>query len=551
MRLPRPTIGSVPLVALVSAYLIFATNGTFWRKGFAYFGDHPLHLVGLGIGLFLLLFAILTSVSVKYLVKPVLIALILVSATASYFVDSYGILIDRDMIANVVLTNPAEANHLLTSSLVFHLLLFGLFPALLVAVVRVRHRRFWQKAKWNSAVIVPSLAVTVAIVLAFYPSYASTFRMHRDLIASLNPVAPLIASYKYADQEIGTETYVAAPLGTDAVAGPRLASATKPVVTILVVGETARSQQFALNGYERDTTPELARRGVVSFTNVSSCGTSTAVSVPCMFSNLTRKRYSKAAARSSENVLDVLVRAGFDVRWIDNDSGAYHVADRIPYAFLPESNDPRFCSGGECHDGILTDRLRRELTTITRNTVIVLHQIGSHGPTYFERYPDGFEVFAPACRTAVFADCQRDEIVRAYDNTIRYTDHVLAETIDLLASRDDLDTTLLFVSDHGESLGENGIYLHAMPYLLAPVTQTTVPMIAWFSPRFAQRMDLDTACLDGRRNEPLSHDNLFHTLIGLNDVRTAVYDASLDAFAPCRAPLPAAARLTAQSETTP
>ncbi|WP_062011861.1 phosphoethanolamine transferase [Aureimonas sp. AU4] len=551
MRPSRPAIGSVPLVALVTGYLLFATNGTFWRKAFTYFGAHPLDLAGLALGLFLLLFAILTSVSIKYVVKPLLIALILVSASASYFVDSYGILIDRDMIANVALTNPAEAGRLLTPSLVLHLALFGLVPALLVAFVRVRHRTFWQKAKWNSAAIFPSLAVAAAVVLACYSSFASTFRMHRDLIASLNPVAPLVAGYKYADQEIGTETYVAAPLGTDAVPGPRLASATKPVVTILVVGETARSQQFALNGYERDTTPELAKRDVVSFTKVSSCGTSTAVSVPCMFSNLTRANYSRAASRSVENVLDVLVRAGLDVRWIDNDSGAYHVADRIPYTYLPETNDPRFCSAGECHDEILTERLREEMKTITRDTVIVLHQIGSHGPTYYERYPKAFERFTPACQTAEFADCQRDEIVRAYDNTIVYTDHVLAETIDLLASRDDLETSMLFVSDHGESLGENGIYLHAMPYLLAPVTQTTVPMIAWFSPAFSQRMGIDTACLKARRDEPLSHDNLFHTLIGMNDVRTSVYDAGLDAFAACRAASSAASKLTALSETAP
>lgn len=540
MRLARPAIGSLPLVALSAAYLVFVTNGTFWRKGLLYFGDHPLHLAALGLGLFLILFSALAAVSVRYLVKPVVIAFVLVSAVASYYVDSYGILIDRTMIANVAQTTSAEAGHLVTAGFLTHLALFGLLPAALVMLVRVRHRPFWRKVRWNLAAIVPSLGVALAITLAFYPSYASTFRMHRDLMASLNPLAPVVALVKYGQHWDGERTYVVAPLGTDAVAGPRLAAARKPVVTVLVVGETARAQNFSLNGYDRDTNPELAARGVVSFTDVSSCGTSTAVSVPCMFSNLTRAGHSDEKARSVENVLDVLGHGGIDVRWIDNDTGAYHVADRVPYTFLPGGGDPRFCEGGECHDEILTDRLEAELKTITKDTVIVLHQLGSHGPTYYLRYPAGFERFAPACRTAEFADCKREEIINAYDNTILYTDHVLAQTIDRLKARTDFDTAMLYVSDHGESLGENGIYLHAMPYVFAPTTQTRVPMIAWFSDGFAGDMGVDTACLAGRRDAPLSHDNLFHTLIGLQDLRTKVYDAGLDAFAPCRAaPTPA------------
>ncbi|KQQ90279.1 phosphoethanolamine--lipid A transferase [Aureimonas sp. Leaf324] len=538
MRLARPTIGSLPLAALATAYLLFALNGTFWRKGLLYFADHPLHLAALGVGLFLLMFSILAAVSLRFLLKPLVIALILIAAVASYYVDSYGILIDRDMIANVAQTTRAEAGHLLTVGFLVHLALFGLVPAALVALVRVRHRPFWQKARRNLAVILPSLALTAVIVLSFYSSYASTFRTHRDLMASLNPVASVTALVKYAQHWDGETVYVVAPLGTDAVPGPRVARADKPVVVVLVVGETARGQQFSLNGYEKDTNPELRTRGVVSFSDVSSCGTSTAVSVPCMFSNLTRAGYSDEKARSVENVLDVVKRAGFDVRWIDNDTGAYHVADRVPYTYLPDAGDPRFCEGGECHDEILTDRLDAALETVTGNTLIVLHQLGSHGPTYFKRYPKAFERFTPACQTAEFANCRREEIVNAYDNTILYTDHNLAETIDRLKARTDLDTTMLYLSDHGESLGENGIYLHAMPYILAPATQTQVPMIAWFSDGFARTMGVDARCLEARRAEPLSHDNLFHTLLGLTDVKTSVYDTALDAFAPCRSAAP-------------
>ncbi|KQT87138.1 phosphoethanolamine--lipid A transferase [Aurantimonas sp. Leaf443] len=534
MKPARPTLGSVPLVALVCAYLLFVTNGAFWRKGLAYFDGHELQLAGLGLGLYLLMLAILTTLSVKYLVKPVLVALILLSAAASHFVDSYGLLIDREMIANVMLTSRAEAGQLMTPGLALHMVLFGLLPALAVAAVRVRHRGALAKFRQNSLVVFPSLAVALALVLAFYPGFSSTFRTHRDLIDSLNPSAPLVAAGRYAAQRLQERNFVVAPLGLDA-APRRAAEGRRPLLTVLVVGETARGANFGLNGYGRDTTPELAARGAISFTQVSSCGTSTAVSVPCMFSNLTRAGYSSKAARSSQGLLDVLSHAGQDVRWIDNDSGAYHVADRVPYVFLPDTPDPRRCADGECHDEILIDRLKAELAGVTRDTVIVLHQIGSHGPAYHARYPNAFERFSPACRTAEFADCSRQAIVDAYDNTILYTDHVLASAIDLLSARPDLDTALLYVSDHGESLGENGLYLHAMPYFMAPQEQTRVPMIAWLSNGMAAATGLDAACLAGRRDAPLSHDNLFHTMLGLGDVSTGVYDRGLDAFAPCRA----------------
>ncbi|KQT53040.1 MULTISPECIES: phosphoethanolamine transferase [unclassified Aureimonas] len=534
MRLFRPRLGTIQLVSIVSAYLVLLTNETFWRKGFAYFAGHEVQLVGLGLALFLLCFAALTTFSVKYVVKPLLVFAIAVSALASYFVDTFGLVIDRDMITNVVLTTPAEAGHLMTGSFFLHLLLFGALPSVLVALVRVEHRSFRAKVRRHSAFIFPSLIAAAAIVYAFYPGFSSIFRSHGDLMASFHPAAPIVAGVKVALSDMAERNIVAAPLGTDAKRGPIATASAKPIVTVVVVGETARSMNFGLNGYRRDTTPELAARDVVSFQNVTSCGTSTAVSVPCMFSNLTKANYSSKAGRSVENLTDVLAHAGLDVRWFDNDTGSMHVADRRDYEFLPASNDPRFCAGGECHDDILVERLRLALDDIHRDTVIVLHQLGSHGPAYHERYPQAAERFQPACRSAEFTDCTREEIVNAYDNTILYTDHVLSEVIDLLGSREDLASSMLYVSDHGESLGENGLYLHGMPYFLAPSTQTHVPMIAWFSKPYEALTGLQAACLEGRKGEALSHDNLFHTVLGTADVVTSVYQTGLDAFAPCR-----------------
>jgi lipid A ethanolaminephosphotransferase len=171
--------------------------------------------------------------------------------------------------------------------------------------------------------------------------------------------------------------------------------------------------------------------------------------------------------------------------------------------------------------------------------VIVLHMLGNHGPNYFERYPPAFRRHAPTCETSDLGRCSRQQIVNAYDNALLYTDHVLATAIDRLQALSDYDTALLYVSDHGESLGEKGLYLHGMPYAIAPSEQLQVPMVAWFSDDWRRSMGLDAACLQRQAAGEYSHDHLFHTVLGLSDVKTALYDPQRDIFLPCR-PGPAA-----------
>jgi lipid A ethanolaminephosphotransferase len=193
------------------------------------------------------------------------------------------------------------------------------------------------------------------------------------------------------------------------------------------------------------------------------------------------------------------------------------------------------CPGGECYDAILLTGLQDEIDRLRDDAVIVLHMIGSHGPAYFRRYPPAFAAFTPACDTAQLDRCSRERIVNAYDNTIRYTDHVLSETIGLLQrNAQRLDAALLYTSDHGESLGENGLYLHGLPYALAPREQIQVPLLLWLSEGLRERLGIDTSCLEARRGEPLSHDYLFHSVLGLSNVRTAVYRPERDLLRPCR-----------------
>jgi glucan phosphoethanolaminetransferase (alkaline phosphatase superfamily) len=179
--------------------------------------------------------------------------------------------------------------------------------------------------------------------------------------------------------------------------------------------------------------------------------------------------------------------------------------------------------------------LGERLRTIKRDTVIFFHQIGSHGPAYSERYPAAFERFKPACRAYELQHCSQQEVVNAYDNTIAYTDHVLSRQIEMLrAAADTIDGLLIYASDHGESLGEQGVYLHGMPYRFAPRVQKEVPMLLWVSDGYAQRAQLNISCLRQRSKAPVSHDALYHTILGAAEVRDRAYDPSLDVLSSCR-----------------
>jgi lipid A ethanolaminephosphotransferase len=197
--------------------------------------------------------------------------------------------------------------------------------------------------------------------------------------------------------------------------------------------------------------------------------------------------------------------------------------------------DPVLCANNECRDEILLQGLQSFIDNLDKDTVLVLHQMGSHGPEYFKRYPKAFEKFTPVCESNALNNCSRESIVNGYDNTLLYTDHVLASLIDILRSNQSkVDTAMIYLSDHGESLGEYNLYLHGTPYMLAPDQQKHVPMIAWFSDSYQQSFAVDTHCLEKERNAPLSQDNLFHSMLGLLQVHTSVYNPALDMFAGCR-----------------
>jgi lipid A ethanolaminephosphotransferase len=532
--LPPRTISATALCILTCLFIFATANATFWGHATRIFAGDPVALVTFGTAVFTLMVALSMAFTQRWVVKPYLILLLLIAAGASHFQDTYGIVVDREMIQNMASTTGTEARHLMTMGLLGDLVLFGFMPSVAVMLAPLTREGFWGKTVRNGVIGVVSFAACAGLLWTDYGQFASIFREQKELMASFQPGAPIAGAIRYARLMLRTRDIVVMPYGRDATPGPRLAAAAKPVVMVIVVGETSRAQNWSLGGYPRETTPELAARDIIYFTDVSSCGTSTAVSVPCMFSGLGRDDYALDAALSRENLMDVLGHAGFRTLWWDNNGGSQQVAVRIGEEPLFAANDPAICATGECDDRILLKRLAAELPKITQDTVIVLHMIGSHGPSYHLRYPAAQAVFQPTCNTGALGTCTTSEIVNAYDNTVAMTDHILARLIDMLAADQAVIPMMIYASDHGESLGENGLYLHAAPYFMAPKEQTQVPMLTWVSPAAEAALGVTRACLGAQADAALSHDNIFHTVLGMLDVSTTVRDAGLDLTAGCR-----------------
>ncbi|MBW7930241.1 MAG: sulfatase-like hydrolase/transferase [Gammaproteobacteria bacterium] len=529
----RPRMTPLALNMAVAGYLLASCNTGFWRHFLQASGGQASLLLAGGLVAWLLLVLLASVAGLGRAQRPALALLVLLAAAPAFYVDSYGIVVDREMVQNVMVTTTSEARHLLTPDAIACFLLRAIPGWGLVywPLIR-RHKPLPGCLRWAGTNLLIMLLVVGVVMLS--PALQGMARNNRNLIHILLPWAPVSAGISYAHATLQAGSATPAPLGRDAVRGSFLATARKPVVLVVVAGETSRAANWSLGSYGRNTNPELAKRELAYFPDVASCGTSTAVSLPCMFSYLPRRDYSERKGRGLENLLDVLGHAGLHVEWWDNNTGDKGIAARFTRRDMTAADDPAACSQGECTDEVFLRPLQAFLDAADRDTVLVLHQIGSHGPSYWLRYPPEREVFRPACHSAELARCTREDILIYYDNTIVETDWVLARIIDMLAASRNLDGSLVYVSDHGESLGENGLYLHGAPYVMAPAEQKRVPMLIWLSDGFSRSMALDTTCLEAGDGGPPSHDHLFASVLGLLDIRTTAREASLDLTTGCR-----------------
>ncbi|MBL7649471.1 MAG: phosphoethanolamine--lipid A transferase [Candidatus Hydrogenedentes bacterium] len=532
----RPGIAARHLSVLCAVFIVVANNGALFKALNERLQMASLQGGALVASIYLLLITVWCLVFFiaghPWTLKPLLIGFIWLSATLGYFSQQLGIVFDVDMIRNMAETirdnNRQEAFELISPALALHLTLFGLLPSLLVMWVQPAYDRPLRELGWRLACGVALLAVVGVTVWSNYKFTSFFVRENREIRVYTIPTYPIFALEKYARDFSKGKKIEFKELGQDAA---RHKTGERRVIGIMVVGETARADHLSLNGYGRRTNPLLESERLVNFTHVTSAGTSTAYSVPAMFSFLAPKQFTPEKAGAQSNVLDVLEQAGVNVVWIENNSSSKGVANRIKTIDLRKNPDPAapLYSDGGYFDEALVTYLDGCLDNTPGDVLIVMHTMGSHGPTYHKRYPPSFAQFTPDCQGNSPQECEEDQVINAYDNTILYTDFVLEGLIDYLKGQaGDCDTFLLYASDHGESLGEEGIYLHGLPPFLAPEAQTHVPMLAWLSDSFATSHGLAAPAAGATIDTPLSHANLPHTLLGLLDVSTELYRKDLD-----------------------
>ena len=493
--------------------------------------------------------ALLALAAWRFTIKPAITVLLLMAATGAHFMGSYGVVIDPTMMTSVVQTNVHEVGDLLSSRLLGSVLMLAGLPLIVIWRMRLRPVNGWAQAGRNVFGLTAALLLLAALVVGLFGDLSVTMRNHKSLRYLINP-----ANSVYGLVAVGMRSKVSSqgplvPIGVDATVIPRDTDA-RPPLLLLVVGETARADHFALNGYARPTTTELAALGVTSYRNVTSCGTHTAASLPCMFSHLGKAGF-EARTVDHENLLDLVQRAGMAVLWLDNQAGCKGLCDRVPNAFAkdaPVGEPPlpaALCNAGECLDAALLVGLDARLAGLPaqareRGVLIVLHQMGSHGPDYYKRSPADRKPFQPECTSSLLQQCEHKTLINSYDNSIAYTSHVLAQAVQWLKHQSPhYDATMLYLSDHGESLGENNLYLHGLPSSVAPREQTHVPLVVWLSAQAQAQSNISvtTECLRTQRDTALSHDNLFHSVLGLLGIQAREYRPALDAFAACRKPL--------------
>ena len=516
------------LIIVVALYLVATANIGFFKQVLAVypFADNVgfiISITGLLFGLMWLLFQLLCY---RPIAKPVLIIMLIMAAICGYFTDAYGTIFDSGMLVNSLQTDQAEALGLMAPSFVIRLLLLGVLPAFIISKIRIKRLSIGHSIVQKAITLIMSVAIIAVCLLPFGDQYASFFRQHKIVRSYTNPITPIYSAIKlgtdYIDELRRPDTMTA-----HAVDAKRTITVgnVKPKLMVFVVGETVRADHIGLNGYKRDTMPLLAKQAdIYSFKHATSCGTSTAYSVPCMFSYANREDYDMDTAEYNENVLDTLHKQGVNVIWRDNNSSSKGVADRVTFEDYRTPDTNPNCDV-ECRDiGMLNgfDALVKsdkgvKSDTTPKDTLILLHQMGNHGPAYYKRYPKAFEEYKPVCMTNELSKCDDQSVINGYDNAIRYTDYFLDNIIETLKPyQQDYDVMMVYISDHGESLGENNIYLHGLPYGIAPNAQKQVPVIIW-SPN---GNSIDNNSLSSMINQPVSHDFITPTLLKFFNITT-------------------------------
>ncbi len=524
MSFLRKKIKFYYFILLTSLFITFAYNLKFLKILYGNIGFSSFPSIYF---FFAIIIAIIFTISIlllifgqKYVLKPLAIFLIILSSILSFYNHQFGVTVDEQMIINTLQTDVKEAMDLMSVGFFIHIFFLGIIPSVIIYFVEIEYGSFKKDLLIRLSSIVTAFLIVAVITFANFKQVSFITRQNNTLNQHITPLYTLTSTYRLAKLSLEGESKFI-KLGEDA----KLLKTGKKTIGIMVVGETARADRFSLNGYPKETNSYLKNKGVFSFKNTISCGTATAYSVPCMFFLNGEKNYTQKKAKNQSNVLDVLSLAGVKTVWVNNNSSCKNVCTRIETLNIITS------SGGEDKNTILDEKLLDTTNQILKNNkgdiLIVLHTMGSHGPRYYKRFPEKFAKFKPFCNNDTPQNCSKDELNNAFDNTIVYTDYVLSKLIDILKEKKEYNTFMFYSSDHGESLGENGIYLHGLPKKIAPKEQTNFAMVLWLSDQIVKNQNINLSKIKNMANKELNHDYLPHTLLNLFKVQSSVYKKDL------------------------
>lgn len=525
MSIPKINTDTLKYNLIFSLLLFLPYNFIFFKKLYGVTG-WGIDYICINLIIWLLLFICSNLLLWKHTAKTFSVIFILLNSVCLYFMSTFNISIDKIMLLNALETDTAESLDLLNRKFFTFVLVGGILPSLLLYFVNIKFSAFKKELIRKTITVATCLVFISVIIFSNFKYTAQFLRNNRDLkydLLPVNYVGAVISAVKILVRS--NHEYI--NIGTDAVYVAQN-SDSKPNLIVLVIGETARAANFSLGGYAHDTNRDLLPYvdDLFYFEQTTSCGTSTAVSLPCIFSNQPRKRFKPGTEVYTDNLLDIFKRSGYNVLWRENNSGCKNVCNRV--------ETETFCHNYACKDEILLKNFEQKINSFNGNGLVVLHQQGSHGPAYFNRYPKEFERYTPTCQTEDLSQCSQQQVINSYDNSLAYTSYMLAQTIKHLQKLSaNYNVTLLYVSDHGESLGENGIYLHAAPYMIAPDEQTHVPFFIWLDNSNAEAFNIDSKCLQQKLSQPQSHDNIFHTVLRLGGIQTKEYNRDLDILAEC------------------
>ncbi|MGP2569783.1 phosphoethanolamine--lipid A transferase EptA [Ornithobacterium rhinotracheale] len=432
-----------------------------------------------------------------------LILTFIINAISVYFTNTYGVIIDGSMIGNVFNTNYDEANSFFSFKLIIYVLFLGVLPSIYILKAKI------VKDSLKKTLTICSSTLLFLLILSF--ANASNWLW---IDKNSKQLGGLAMPWSYSVNTALFFIHKSQENQKEILLPDASINNNEKTVVVLVIGESARSQNFSLYGYKKKTNPLLSKVENLHHFKANSCATYTTAGVKCILEH-------KDSNKLYEILPNYLNRTGVEVIWRTTNWGEppIHIGES---KYMTRQKLEANCERDDCdYDGILLSGLKEQILNSHKNKILViLHTSTSHGPTYSKKYPSQFEVFKPVCNSVELSKCSQEELINAYDNTIVYTDYILYNLIEDLKSLKDYKSAMLFVSDHGESLGEKNLYMHGLPKNIAPKEQYEIPFIVWTSNNFKKL----------KTNDQLSQNHVFHSVLNFLGISSPIYDEEMNIF---------------------